>query len=418
MSENTFSLDVEAIPEALAERTQWICWRAEDRDGKTTKIPVDPATGGFASTTDDRTWAKFEQALECAATDVADGIGFVFTATDPLVGIDLDDCRDPETGRPLEPAVTIIKQLESFTEVSPSGTGYHVIVEGELPRGRNRRGPIEMYEESRFFTVTAEHVDGTPTSIERRQAALEEVHEQFVAEEEDTVEDAGAEAESSEIPSRSNPVLDLEDEELLEKARSASNGEKFDGLWRGSIAGYASQSEADMALCCLLAFWTGRDATRMDQLFRRSGLMRAKWDDVHHADGSTYGEKTIERAIATTDDVYDPTRGHSNGDRDEQPDDATAEGVATTRVAYLTEKNRLLSDRISELEELLEQKAKHVEELEADNRTLRNRLATYEEQLESADQESDLESDAGATSSEGRGSIWNRARRFVGEEKE
>jgi len=55
-----------------------------------------------------------------------------------------------------------------------------------------------------------------------------------------------------------------------------------------------------MALCCLLAFWTGGDQTQMEHLFRQSGLLREKWDEVHYADGSTYGEKTIERAIAIT----------------------------------------------------------------------------------------------------------------------
>jgi len=64
-----------------------------------------------------------------------------------------------------------------------------------------------------------------------------------------------------------------------------------------------------MALCCLLAFWTGGDRTQMDHLFRQSGLLREKWDEVHYADGSTYGEKTIERAIATTSEFYDRAPG-------------------------------------------------------------------------------------------------------------
>jgi len=69
-----------------------------------------------------------------------------------------------------------------------------------------------------------------------------------------------------------------------------------------------------MALCCLLAFWTGGDRTQMEQLFRQSGLLREKWDEVHYADGSTYGEKTIERAIATTSEFYDPDAGDDTAD--------------------------------------------------------------------------------------------------------
>ncbi|SIS20057.1 hypothetical protein SAMN05421752_1262 [Natronorubrum thiooxidans] len=165
----------------------------------------------------------------------------------------------------------IIQQLESYTEVSPSGTGYHVLIHGDLPDGRNCRGGIEMYDQSRFFTVTADHVDGTPTSINERQDALQAVHEEFVAED-DTNDEIDATGGRRDDSSQSQ-TLGLEDEVLLEKARSAGNGEKFDRLWRGNTSGYDSQSEADMALCCLLAFWTGGNRMQMDRLFRQSGLI-------------------------------------------------------------------------------------------------------------------------------------------------
>ncbi|WP_276256802.1 hypothetical protein [Halomontanus rarus] len=412
-------IDVEAIPGILAERAQWLCWRAEERDGKQTKVPVNPATGDFASTTDDRTWSALEQALECAATDAADGIGFVFTATDPLVGVDLDDCRDPDTGEPLEPAPTIIERLDSFTEVSPSGTGYHVILEGDLPNGGNRHGSIEMYDQARFFTVTADHVAGTPETVEPRQDALEDVHEEFVAQD-DSDESDGDTTASSDVStlSEGSGTLDLEDEELLERARNASNGEKFDRLWRGSTTGYSSQSEADMALCCLLAFWTGGDPARMDRLFRQSGLIRGKWDDVHYSDGSTYGEKTVERAIANTDDVYDPSSGEGTDQQEPRdgsaPSGQTVGGTDGARAAYLAEKNQLLSERMADLEATIEEKNERLEELETDNQTLRERLASCEDQLEELerlDQQSELETNVEAGGEDE--SIWSHARRFV-----
>ncbi|MEY7849056.1 hypothetical protein AB7C87_07610 [Natrarchaeobius sp. A-rgal3] len=421
-------IDVEAIPDTLAERTQWICWRAEDRDGKTTKVPVDPETGSFASTMDDQTWTTLEQALEYAATGAADGIGFVFTATDPLVGVDLDDCRDPETGEPLEPAPSIIERLDSFTEVSPSGTGYHVILEGDLPDGRNRHGSIEMYDQARFFTVTADHVDGTPTSINERQEALEAVHEEFVASEaSDAADSVDDDPPNTETPDQS---LELEDEELLENARSASNGEKFDRLWRGSTAGYESQSEADMALCCLLAFWTGGNATRVDHLFRQSGLMRDKWDDIHYSDSSTYGEKTVERAISSTNDVYGPSNEDTTGTTETQrAQTATAQGASRdgssssaertvggtdgARTPYLAEKNQLLSERVADLEATLEQKDDRIEELEDENAALREALSTCEDQLERFNQQPAIETDGDTASDNGRDSIWNRTKRFV-----
>src|SRR6056297_2745645 len=87
------------LPTALTERDQWVCWRVRERDGKKTKIPVVPTTGQFASATDASTWTSFETAQDAATTDseIA-GVGFVFTDDDILVGVDLDDCRDPDTG--------------------------------------------------------------------------------------------------------------------------------------------------------------------------------------------------------------------------------------------------------------------------------------------------------------------------------
>ena len=371
----------EAIPETLRERDQWVCWREAERDGKPTKIPVTPGAGGFASSTDPDTWARFETALEYTETAHADGVGFVFTDDDPIVGVDLDDCRDPETGDVDEGALDIIGRLDSYTEVSPSGTGYHVLITGELPDGRNRRGSVELYDTARFFTVTGEHVERTPTRVARRQDALTAIHREYVQDtERDTASDPEQHGGADEESASGGGVdvdVDLEDEDLLEKARNASNGEKFERLWNGNTVGYDSQSEADMALCCLLAFWTGGDRTQMEQLFRQSGLLREKWDEVHYADGSTYGEKTIERAIATTSEFYDPNAGADTADdtRDGASPDVGAADSERSR-AYLAEKNRLLSERVDELEATLTEKAERIDALEAEVKRLTDELAT------------------------------------------
>ena len=377
----------EAIPETLRERDQWVCWREEERDGKPTKIPVTPGAGGFASATESETWASFEAALDYTETEHADGIGFVFTDDDPIVGVDLDDCRDPETDDVDDAALDIIERLDSYTEVSPSGTGYHVLITGALPEGRNRRGSVELYDTARFFTVTGDHVERTPTRVARRQDALTAIHREYV---QDTERDTASESEQRDGTDARSPTtdaadvdVDLEDEDLLEKARNASNGEKFERLWNGNTVGYDSQSEADMALCCLLAFWTGGDRSQMEQLFRQSGLMREKWDEVHYADGSTYGEKTIERAIATTSEFYDPDAGGDTEDSHGQPDKVTAGSTpddADRSRAYLAEKNRLLSERVDELEAALEQKTERIESLEAEIERLTNELAARDQE--------------------------------------
>jgi putative DNA primase/helicase len=111
--------------------------------------------------------------------------------------------------------------------------------------------------------------------------------------------------ESSSVRSARRPV-DLNDTDLIEKAKTAANGAKFSRLWAGDDSEYGSQSEADLALCCMLAFWTGGDAGRVDALFRSSGLYRKKWDDRHFGDGRTYGQSTVEEALKRTSEYYSP----------------------------------------------------------------------------------------------------------------
>ena len=143
----------EGIPEALKSRPQWVNWRLEERNGDFTKVPYTPLTGRKASSTDLLTWGTFEDALAAMqAGQHYDGIGFVFSSGDPYCGVDLDECRNPDTGEVDEWADGIISNLNGYTEVSPSGRGIHVIVRGKTPS--RRRNGIEVYSSERFFTIT------------------------------------------------------------------------------------------------------------------------------------------------------------------------------------------------------------------------------------------------------------------------
>ncbi|SDD94068.1 hypothetical protein [Natrinema hispanicum] len=412
MSESAVSV----LPEELRERDQWVCWKEELRDGKLTKIPVTPGSGAFASSTDPETWASFETALEYADTGNADGIGFVFTDDDPIVGVDLDDCRDPASDDVDDTAQDVIERLDSYTEISPSGTGFHVLIKGELPDGRNRRGSIELYDTARFFTVTGDRLKDTPACVARRQDALVAIHREYVQDSESDSEhepgDRRTSDETETTGSAADTNVDLEDQELLERARNASNGEKFERLWRGSTAGYESQSEADMALCCLLAFWTGGDHQQIDRLFRQSGLLRDKWDEVHYADGSTYGEKTIERAIASTSEFYDPDTRETateSAPRTSEPSTTASRDKSerTPNRAYLAEKNRLLTDRVDELEATLEQKTERIDRLEATIEDLKTELAERDREIEQTREEQAGTTSDCDTASE-TSSLWRR----------
>ena len=376
--------DLEVLPDALTARDQWICWRGEERDGRETKVPIEPSTGEYASTTDPGTWTSVEAALVSVEPAKANGIGFVFTEDDPIVGIDLDDCRDPKSGTLEEWARDIIVRLDSYAEVSPSGTGVHVIAEGELPDGRSRSGDVEMYETSRFFTVTGAHLDQTPTKVEQRPDAIRGVHADYV---QDSADDGDKDQDNLSVEDTDG--VDLEDNVLLERARAAENGARFDALWRGQTSGYDSHSEADMALCLHLAFWTGGDSARMDDLFRQSGLMREKWDDVHYADGSTYGERTIERALGMVDEVYEPEQDSEDGgagptsattaesgSREDKPQAASPQRDDSV---YLEERNRLLLEKVRSQQDTIDRQASRLARLERDLDQLREQLAAREE---------------------------------------
>lgn len=149
------------IPKALRERPNWVVWKRERRDGKWTKVPYRAVDGGRtrASTDDPQTWGTFEQAIACAAQ--VQGIGYVFSVGDPFCGVDLDACRDPTTGKVHPAAAKIVMEFDAYTEISPSGTGLHVIVRMTLTSGEGRRTPrtpwggeLEMYSRGRFFTMT------------------------------------------------------------------------------------------------------------------------------------------------------------------------------------------------------------------------------------------------------------------------
>jgi len=389
------------LPDQLVDRDQWVCWREQERDGKPTKVPIDPATDQYASTTDADTWTAFDDARAHAASEPI-GLGFVFTDDDPIVGVDLDDCRVPATETTHDWATAIIDRLDSYTEISPSGTGYHVLVTGALPDGRNRSGDIELYETARFFTVTADHISGTPTAIHDRTDELAAIRDEHLAS--DTEEDGSTDDESGTTTAteRDTAATAISDEDLLERARNAANGEKFQRLWRGDTSSYESQSEADMALCSLLAFWTGADEQRIDQLFRQSGLMRAKWDEVHYSDGSTYGEKTIERVVAGTDEVYD-----SDSDSTPKPpaDGADAEHGPTRHA---------LEARIDQLEEREADHIETIEALEAEIRELQAENERLQAELGAArtsESASNVEETGEQSDTE---SLWARTRQLFG----
>jgi hypothetical protein len=150
-----------------------------------------------------------------------------------------------------------------------------------------------MYSTGRFLTFSGNHIAGTPLTIQERGAKLAKLHRRVFG------EPAGANGFVSRGPGNS-----LSDTEILARARQAANGEAFETLWDGDTSDHASRSEADLALCSRLVFWTGGDPSRVNELFRQSGLYRSKWDERHYGDGKTYGQATIEKALEGATEFY------------------------------------------------------------------------------------------------------------------
>ena len=146
------SVKVECIPEELKIRPQWVVWKAVGE--KPEKIPYSAKSGRKASTTDLLSWASFEEANEALRSGHQySGLGFVFSSGDPFAGIDLDGCVNPRTGEVAAWAKEIVRYFDSYTELSASSTGIHIIVKGlEVPN--RRKDKVEVYSSKRFFTLT------------------------------------------------------------------------------------------------------------------------------------------------------------------------------------------------------------------------------------------------------------------------
>lgn len=301
----------ENIPVELTALPQWVCYgrRGTSLGDREYKIPIDPRSGYGAKAGQPDTWATFTQAKEAVQAGRFTGVGFEFAEGGGIVGIDFDHCRDPETGAVNAWAQKWVDALNSYTEISPSGTGLHILVRGELPGSAIKRPQAEMYLSGRYFTVTG-NIYGVKRLLRPAPEAVKALYAELVKDAEKGRNPAPLPTDGSlewdaEIGGNQSftPVLWLDDQMLIEKATNAKNGSLFASLYAGEWQrSHKSQSEADLAFCNMLAFWSGGDPEQMDRIFRVSNLMRPKWDELHG--WKTYGQITIERAVADLKDQY------------------------------------------------------------------------------------------------------------------
>lgn len=275
------SVNFDSIPDELKKDDQWVLWKLEPNDtGKMTKVPYNK-NGFKAKSNDSSTWMTFEDAYAAyiQSPEEYSGLGFMFSESDEFIGFDLDDVRNPITGEFNPGILDEIMSLESYAEISQSGEGVHVIAIGKVPGPRRRNNGREMYDSGQFFVVTGNHISGTPLTInEAPEEAILEIYSKI---------DSSSTKDTEELSPR------LRDKAVIEKCENAANGKLFEQLYNGdwrAVGRYPSQSEADLALCNLLAAQT-RDPKQIGRIFSGSGLYRDKWDR------DDYKDWTISKAL-------------------------------------------------------------------------------------------------------------------------
>ena len=306
------------LPKYLQEHGRFCLWKytwnkKQEKWDKPPRKPCFPETP--ASKNNPADFTDMATALSFSAG--YDGLGIHIGFSDDISAIDIDHCID-EAGNLSMMAQSIIELMDSYTEYSPSGKGIRIIFRApglvydrdayliknsnaapreEWPQAQGLEVYVANPDNTYYVTVTGDTMRAE--DVQERTQQLLQLLNKYMKREKPTPTSVKA------FPVGAS--LDLSDRELLDKARNADNGDKFKALydrgdWKGQ--GYGSQSEADLALCGILAYWTNRDPARIDNLFRESVLCREKWDERHGP--NTYGEATIIKAVESCDKVYSP----------------------------------------------------------------------------------------------------------------
>ncbi|WHI60777.1 DUF927 domain-containing protein [Mammaliicoccus lentus] len=303
--EKILKVNTENVPTEMAHLEQWLMWKAElNEKNEYDKIPYQ-LIGLKASSVNPSSWSNFEKSVE--KLNEYDGVGFVLTKADDYIVLDLDDIHiDNET---YEPLTDIAKEVmeKTWWEVSPSGTGIHAYFKGTIPdevRRKNKSEHLELYSHSRFMTFTGVN-DGITREISSDQSYIDSLVERYFKREVSTNDPIKYDITPS----------NLDDNEVIQLMARSRNAERLSKLMSGGWQDlFESQSEADLSLLNALAFYTQKNASQMDRIFRSSDLLREKLDEKRN--GTTYGQMSIEKAIADCKNVYDPKYKSANSNYD------------------------------------------------------------------------------------------------------
>lgn len=302
-----------SIPDELKLYPNWVCWKAEpdaNSHSGIKKLPINPKTGKKAQSNNPETWSDFQTAYNACVEYGYSGIGFMFSNS-PYFGVDVDDMPDFVqaclNGNYQNIVGEFVKELHSYTELSQSGNGIHIICKGKLPPKGRRKGKFEMYDSGRFFVMTGNAPFSDAQMICDCTETIKPLHQKYILQEENTTSFAESKSMIDELPLDSTTMPEAKSNNLPrtpnEVIKIAMKDPVFARLWSGDISQYnGDDSAGDIALMNKLAFYCGKDAQLMELTFNQSALAeRAKWKS--RAD---YRRTTIDKAIDDCQKVYSP----------------------------------------------------------------------------------------------------------------
>lgn len=296
------SLSLSDCPQGLLpwrDKAQWVGFQMVKDGGGYRKPPVNPKTGEYADVNCPDTWGTYDEAVKAVSKYKLDGIGIILT--DGLIGVDLDHVL--KDGKLDPDAQDIVNTLCTYTEISPSGSGLHLLMRGtektyEMLSSFKTRGKFEIYRKDRYLTVTGDLYGGNYSGISSNDVSLQAVLRKYWP----IITTGGTtESDTPDTPK-------LTDEELLDDIRRSQSGDKFRAYYYDGK--YTDHSRADLGLCNILMFFSFHNMQQVDRLFRKSKLMRDKWDEKRS--NTTYGELTLKKSYdqvkrrkSRDDDMFD-----------------------------------------------------------------------------------------------------------------
>lgn len=285
----------ENLPKELKENALFCLWKYEMRNGRKTKVPYQ-TNGKRADSSNKACFSDFDTVANL--TQSYDGIGMGMFQ--PFVAVDIDHCVDG--GKLSDMATDIVETLNSYTEYSPSESGVRIVAKADTLSYdkvkyyiNNQKIGLEVYVAgmtNKFVTLTGNTICEAP--IAERTNEIMAILDKYM--------------QKPVVALNPKKIVGsyLSDESIIEKSAKSKQGEKFSALWNGEFE--TSHSEADQALCAVLAFWCGGDTEQMDRLFRKSKLYREKWER------NDYREMTLQKALMQTKEFYKPVKSNANTD--------------------------------------------------------------------------------------------------------